>query len=134
VTISSTLSKKMADAAYAAALGFRLQEVKDGYARVAVNLDDRHRNFMGGIDGGVIMSLADYAFACACNTFGDVRVAAQFSTSFIAAPKTKGEMVAEGRTIHAGRKVSITEISVTQDGELIARATGTAIPTEKVHE
>jgi acyl-CoA thioesterase len=134
VTISPTLTKKMSDAAYAATLGFRLLEVNDGYARVAVKLDDRHCNFLGKIDGGVIMSLADYAFACACNTFGDVRVAAQFSVSFIVAPETGGEMMAEARTVHPGRKVSIMEISVTQAGRLIARATGTAIPTGELHK
>jgi acyl-CoA thioesterase len=134
LTISSALSKKMSAAAYAATLGFRLLEVNDGYARVAVKLDDRHRNFLGKIDGGVIISLADYAFACACNTFGDVRVAAQFSASFIAAPETGVEIIAEAKTVHAGRKVAITEISVTQAGKLIARATGTAIPTGELHE
>ena len=131
MTVASTLQKKMSDAPCAAKLGFRLLEVADGYARVAVIPGDEHRNFPGGIDGGLIMSLADYAFACACNTFGDVRVAAQFSTSFMAAPQTGIELIAEGKTLHAGRKVTITEISVTQDGKLIARSTGTAIPTGK---
>ncbi len=74
------------------------------------------------------MSLADYAFACSGNTFGQVRVAAQFSTNFISAPTLKGELIAEGKTIHAGRTMALTEISVIDaTGRLIAKATGTAI-------
>ena len=41
-----------------------------------------------------------YAFACSSNTFGQVRVAAQFSTNFISASAAKGELIAEGETIH----------------------------------
>lgn len=134
MTVPDSLQQKMHAAFYAKTLGFKLQEVSYGYARVSVDPGEQHRNFMGGIDGGLIMSLADYAFACSCNTFGDVRVAAQFSTSFIAAPEEGKEMIAEGRTIHAGKKVAITEITVTQGDRLIARATGTAIPTGRRHE
>lgn len=126
--ITTELRASMENSAYAQLLGLRLLELSEGYAKVAVTLRPEHANFLGMTDGGVVMSLADYAFACSCNTFGQVRVAAQFSTNFISAPAMNSELLAEGTTIHAGKTMALTEISVTDDsGRLIAKATGTAI-------
>ena len=126
--ITSELRASMENSPYAQRLGFRLLELSEGYAKVSLTLRPEHTNFLGMIDGGLVMSLADYAFACSCNTFGQTRVAAQFSTNFISAPAMKGELLAEGRTIHAGKTMALTEISVIDaSGRLIAKATGTAI-------
>jgi acyl-coenzyme A thioesterase PaaI-like protein len=47
--------------------------------------------------------------------------------NFIAAP-APGELVAEARTLHHGKSLSLTEIMVTDPrGKLVARATGTAM-------
>jgi acyl-CoA thioesterase len=127
-TVTEELRQPMENSPYGQKLGFRLLELARGYAKVAVTLGPEHSNFLGMIDGGLVMSLADYAFACSCNTYGQVRVAAQFSTNFISAPVLRGELIAEGRTIHAGRTIALTEITITEaTGRLIAKATGTAI-------
>ena len=42
-------------------LGFDLVEWREGFARVAVDLDDRHKNRQGGIHGGVTAALIDAA-------------------------------------------------------------------------
>jgi len=42
-------------------LGFELAEWREGYARVTVNLDERHENRQGGIHGGVTATLIDAA-------------------------------------------------------------------------
>ena len=126
--ITAELRASMDNSPYARQLGFRLLELSEGYAKVAVSLRPEHANFFGMIDGGLVMSLADYAFACSCNTFGRARVAAQFSTNFISAAAMNGDLRAEGRTIHAGKTMALTEISVTDaSGRIIAKATGTAI-------
>jgi acyl-CoA thioesterase len=127
-TVTEELRQPMENSPYGRRLGFRLLELTRGYAKVAVTLGPEHSNFLGMIDGGLVMSLADYAFACSCNTFGQVRVAAQFSTNFISAPVLMGELIAEGRTIHAGRTIALTEITIMEaTGRLIAKATGIAI-------
>ena len=130
--ITAELRDSMENSPYARLLGFRLLELSEGYAKVSVTLRPEHANFLGVTDGGLVMSLADYAFACSCNTFGQARVAAQFSTNFMSAPVMKGKLVAEGRTIHAGKTMALTEISVTDArGKAIAKATGTAIVKPK---
>jgi len=126
--VTEELRRAMENSPYGRKLGFRLLELAKGYAKVAVTLGPEHTNFLGTIDGGLVMSLADYAFACSCNTFGQVRVAAQFSTNFISAPALRGELIAEGKTVHAGRTMALTEITVIEaTGRLVAKATGTAI-------
>jgi len=123
----------MENSAYAQLLGFRLLELSEGYAKVSVTPGSEHANFLGVTDGGLVMSLADYAFACSCNTFGQTRVAAQFSTNFVSAPSANNELLAEGRTIHAGKTMALTEISITDaSGRIIAKATGTAITKAKM--
>jgi len=126
--ITAELRASMENCSYARLLGFRLLELAEGYAKVSVVLRPEHANFLGMIHGGLVMSLADYAFECSCNTLGQPRVALQFSTNFISAPPLEGDLLAEARTIHAGETIALTEISVTDaNGKIIARATGTAI-------
>ena len=126
--ITAELKASFESSPYGHLLGFRLLELSEGYARVSVTLRPEHANFLGMIDGALVMSLADYAFACSCNTFGQTRVAVQFSTNFISAPALRGDLLAEARTIHAGKTVALTEISITDArGKVIAKATGTAI-------
>jgi hypothetical protein len=73
----------------------------------------------------IITSIADQAFACATNSMG-VSIAAQFNVHFVAAAPGD-ELTAEGRVLQ-GRRVDVCEIAVTNQEEVIARATGTAIP------
>ncbi len=126
--ITAELKASFENSPYGRLLGFRLLELSEGYAKVSVTLRPEHTNFLGVIDGGLVMSLADYAFACSCNTFGQTRVATQFSTNLISASALKGTLMAEARTIHAGKTMALTEISVTEaSGKVIAKATGIAI-------
>jgi acyl-CoA thioesterase len=107
----------------------RLLELSPGYAKVSMNLRPEYTNFNGLIFGGIIMSLADQAFAYASNTVVNPNVASQFNIHFVASADIDDELVAECRVIKRGRRVCISEMSVSnQDGKLIAKATGTTIP------
>lgn len=109
--------------------GMRLLELSPGHARVAMKLRTEYLTFNGFIFGGIITSIADQAFACATNSMGRPSIATQFNVHFIAAAAPGDELTAEGKVLRKGRRVDVCEIAVTnQDGKLIARATGTAIP------
>ncbi len=110
-------------------LNMRLLELSPGYARVSMNLRREYTNFNGLIFGGIIMSLADQAFAYASNTVVIPNVASQFNIHFVAGAGIDDELIAECRVVKSGRRVCISEMSVSnQDGKLIAKATGTTIP------
>ncbi len=107
----------------------RLMELAPGYAKVAMKLRPEYLTFNGFTFGGIIMSVADQAFACATNSMGRMSIASQFNIHFIAGAGPDDELTAEGRVVRKGRRVDVCEITVTnQEGKLIAKATGTAIP------
>lgn len=110
-------------------LGVRLVELSEGYAKVAMKLRPEHVNFLGGVFGGIIVSVADEAFAYATNSVITPNVASQFNIHFVAAPNVSDELIGECRVVKSGKRVCISEMRVTnQDGKLIAHATGTTIP------
>ena len=110
-------------------LGMKLVELDRGYARVTMKMRPEHLTFNGYVFGGIIMCLADQAFACAANSVGRTSIATQFNMHFIAGPHPNDELAAECRFVRTGRRVDVCEMTVTdQEGKLIATATGTAIP------
>ena len=110
-------------------LDMKLAELGTGYSRVSMKLRPEYLNFNGYVFGGIIMSLADQAFAYAINSVSHPSVASQFNIHFLAAPAAGAELFAECRVVRNGRRVGISEMTVTDgEGNLIARATGTTIP------
>jgi len=110
-------------------LDIKLVELSKGYARVSAKLKPEYLNFNNLVFGGIIMAVADQAFAYGTNSVITPNVASQFNIHFVASADVKDELIAECRVVRAGRRVCISEMTVTnQDGKLIAKATGTTIP------
>jgi len=110
-------------------LKMRLVELSEGYAKISMKLNPEYLNFNGLIFGGIIMALADEAFAYASNTVITPNLASQFNIHFIAGANVDDELTAECKVVKSGRRVCVSEMMVTnQEGKLIAKATGTTIP------
>ncbi len=110
-------------------LKMRLLELSRGYARVAMNMRADYGNFNGVVFGGIIFMLSDFAAGYASNTIISPNVASQFNIHFIASAYVGDELTAECRVVKSGRRVCISEVTVTnQESKLIARATSTTIP------
>ena len=110
-------------------LKMRMLELSPGYAKVAIKLVPEYQNFNGLIFGGIVMAVADQAFAYASNSLAHPSIASQFNIYFISGAAVNDELTAECWVIRSGRRVGISEMVVTnQDGKLIAKATGTTIP------
>jgi acyl-CoA thioesterase len=111
-------------------LNMRLLELSPGYARVAMKLKPEYTNFNGLIFGGIVVSVADQAFAYATNSLVSPSIASQFNIHYIAGADVNDELIAECRVLKSGRRIGISEITVTnQVGKLIAKATGTTVHT-----
>lgn len=109
----------------AKALGVTLDHVGPGTATTSMLLEDSHMNGKGMCHGGVIFTLADVAFAYACNSYNHVAVA-QFNTITFIAPGKPGErLTASAReTMNNGRQ-GIYDITVTSDsGHVVAEFRG----------
>lgn len=113
----------------AALLEMHLLELSQGHAKVAMKLVPEYQNFNGLIFGGIIMAVADQAFAYASNSLAHPSIASQFNIHFLAGASIGDELTAECWVLKSGRRVGISEMTVTnQEGKLIAKATGTTIP------
>ncbi|MDI6616620.1 MAG: PaaI family thioesterase, partial [Syntrophaceae bacterium] len=64
---SSEILEKVGEEPYAASLGIRIDGVENGRAVCSVTITEKMLNFLGGVHGGLIFSLADVAFSVASN-------------------------------------------------------------------
>jgi acyl-CoA thioesterase len=111
---------------FAAANGIELVELRPGYARTRMTVEDRHLNSVGILQGGAIFTLADFAFAAASNSGGQLAVGLQMSLSCLQAA-TSGVLEAEAQEVARSRKISTCSIRITDEGgNLIALFQGTA--------
>lgn len=111
---------------FAARCGVRLVEMKEGYARATLRLRRDHLNGVGVAQGGAIFTLADLAFAAACNSHGTVAVALDVSVTYMRG-LARGVLTAQAREVFVSRKVSVCEVIVTgEDGAAVALFRGTA--------
>ena len=125
------LTAREKDEPIASFLNMRLIELSPGYARVVMKLTPEYRNFNGMVFGGIVVAVADQAFAYASNSLALPSIASQFNIHFITGAGVGDELTAECRVVRSGRRVGISEITVTnQEGKLIAKATGTTIPVK----
>jgi acyl-CoA thioesterase len=130
-----TVRELMARDRFAAHAGIELLEVSAGFARARMSLQPYHCNGVGMAQGGAIFTLADLAFAAACNSHGTVAVATNVNISFIR-PASTGVLIAEARELAHSRKLSHCTVRVVDErDELIALFQGTAFrKRERVEE
>ncbi len=115
------------DAPYPKLLGIREELRERGRVVVAMDVDPgKHMNAMGFVHGGAIASLVDSAAARAvASLVGESRMATvELKVNYLR-PSRGGILRAEGRVIHAGSRIAVAEVDVTQDGSLVAKALAT---------
>ena len=94
--------------------GITLDELDDEHAVTSMTLSPHHKNAFGGVMGGAIFTLADFAFAALTNDRERVTVAQQVSISFLSA--AKGErLIATARYRKDGRNSCVVNVDVTDD-------------------
>jgi acyl-CoA thioesterase len=107
------------------AWGIVIEEARVGYARLSMPLRADMTNGHGTAHGGMIFSLADTAFAYACNSRNQVTVAASASIIFLAPAREGDILIAEVREdAVSGRSGSYSVAVHTADGRAIAQFQG----------
>jgi acyl-CoA thioesterase len=103
------------------ALGMRILDVAPGRARVAMQVRQDMVNGHRTCHGGFIFSLADSAFAFACNTYDAITVAAGASIEFLAPARLGDELIAIAEEQTRSRRTGVYDVAVVnQGGERIA--------------
>ena len=113
-------------------LGISIIEIKDGYSKIKMNVRPEMINGFGIVHGGIAFSLADSAFAFACNNRNILSVALDTSINFIKPIHVGDELIAEATEIHNGRSTGLYQITITNQNEhTVAIFKGTCFRTDK---
>lgn len=106
--------------------GIELLEVKPGWSRVKMPIQPFHLNGAKTVHGGAIFSMADFAFAVAANSQGQLALAINTSTSFVKAAYS-GTLYAEAEELSINPRLGTYQVRITDEKEqLIAQFHGTA--------
>jgi acyl-CoA thioesterase len=126
------VDKMMRDDAFSRWLGITVLEVWEGYAKIQMTLRDEMLNGFGVIHGGIAFSLADSAFAFACNNRNNLSVALDTNITFTKTTQPGDVLTAEAKELHNGRSTGLYLITVTnQHGQQVALFKGTCFRTGK---
>jgi acyl-CoA thioesterase len=118
--------------AYSRWLGIEVLEVKTGYCRIQMKVREEMVNGFGIAHGGIAFSLADSAFAFACNNRNVLSVALDTSINFIKPVHVGDELLAEAKELHNGRSTGLYHITITnQKNHTVAVFKGTCFRTDK---
>ncbi len=104
-------------------LSMEIKELDVGISLVEINLEEKHLNLFGGINGGVYSSLLDTStyWAMYCDIPEDAGILTLDTKVDILAPIKTGKLSSRGRRIKAGRNICLSEATVVdQDGKLLA--------------
>jgi acyl-CoA thioesterase len=114
-----------ADDAACKALEMRVLEVRPGYARLDMGVAKHMVNGHGMCHGGYIFTLADSAFAYACNSFGQRAVAQNCAITYVAPGRLGMRLVAEAQARLQQERAGIYDVTVRNEaGETIAEFRG----------
>jgi acyl-CoA thioesterase len=113
-------------------MGVEVLEVKEGYSRIKMTIRKEMVNGFGIVHGGLPFSLADSAFAFACNNRNNLSVALDVTITFTKAVNVGDILTAEAKEIHNGRSTGVYLIQVTnQHNEIVSLFKGTCFRTGK---
>ena len=102
-------------------LGARIDEIGPGHAVLSMRVAEHHLNGHGICHGGYIFTLADSAFAFACNSHNKLVVAQENTITFLNPGKAGERLTATAREISLNGRSGVYDVVVTgEDGRKVA--------------
>jgi acyl-CoA thioesterase len=102
-------------------LGMRVLEIRPGYARLSMRVREDMVNGHRICHGGLIFTLADSAFAFACNSYDSMTVAASATVEFLLPGRRGDELTAIAQERSRSRRTGIYDVDVrNQQGDCVA--------------
>ena len=90
----------------------KVTEVREGYAKVEMIIDEQILNVHGFVHGGALFSLADTAFAYACNSQGLAAVASACTIDFLRPGFAGDTLTATAQVRHQGKQTGVYDIEI----------------------
>lgn len=132
ILANNVVNRMMQNDSFSQWMGLEVLEVKEGYSKVKMTIRKEMVNGFGIVHGGLAFSLADSAFAFACNNRNNISVALDVTITFTKAVNVGDVLTAEAKENHNGRSIGVYLISITnQTGAQVAIFKGTCFRTGK---
>ena len=129
---NEVVTKMMREDLFSQWLKIEILDTKEGYSKISMTLREEMINGFGVIHGGIAFSLADSAFAFACNNRNNLSLALDTSINFTKTMKPGDVLTAEAKELHNGKSTGLYLITVTnQNSEQVALFKGTCFRTGK---
>lgn len=113
-------------------LGIEVLDVKEGYSKIKMTVRGEMINGFGIVHGGIAFSVADSAFAFACNNRNILSVALDTSINFTKPVHVGDVLTAEAKELHNGKSTGLYHITITnQHDHTVALFKGTCFRTNK---
>lgn len=107
------------------ALGITIDAMAPGSATLRMTVRPDMLNGLGSCHGGLITTLADSAFACACNSYNELTVASGLAIELLAPAHEGDVLVAAASELSRRGRLGIYDVAVTnQRGERVALMRG----------
>jgi acyl-CoA thioesterase len=111
---------------FAALAGIEIVEVSIGYCKASMVIENKHLNAANVVQGGAIFTLADFAFALASNSHGQLALAINVNISFLKG-KSSGTLYAIASEVADPKRIGVYDVKVTdENGEMVASFNGIA--------
>jgi acyl-CoA thioesterase len=131
-THEAVVSHMMENDFFSQWMGVEVVDVKEGYSKIRMTIRKEMVNGFGILHGGLPFSLADSAFAFACNNRNNLSVALDVTITFMKPVNVGDVLTAEANEVHNGRSTGVYLINVTnQRNEQVALFKGTCFRTGK---
>ncbi|MEI9946992.1 MAG: hydroxyphenylacetyl-CoA thioesterase PaaI [Chitinophagaceae bacterium] len=113
-------------------LGIEVLEIKEGFSKLKMTVRKEMINGFDIVHGGIAFSLADSAFAFACNNRNNLSVALDTSINFTKPVHVGDVLTAEAKELHNGKSTGLYHVTITnQNDHIVALFKGTCFRTAK---
>jgi acyl-CoA thioesterase len=124
VAVPDSVKRMMAEDAASRSLGISLVSCGEGTAVARMQVREDMVNGHGIAHGGLVFCLADTAFACACNSWGPVTVAAAADIAFVAPARLGDELTAQAQVRVRSGRTGIYDVTVRRGATVVAEFRG----------
>ena len=128
----AVVAKMMKDDLFSQWLGIEVLEIKEGYSKLRMTVRPEMINGFAIVHGGIAFSLADSAFAFACNNRNVLSVALDTAINFLKPVHPGDVLTAEAKELHNGKSTGLYHVTITNQNEhVVAMFKGTCFRTNK---
>ena len=131
-TPQQVVTQMLKDDLFSQWLGIEVLAITEGYSKIKMTVRKEMMNGLGIVHGGIAFSLADSAFAFACNNRNVLSVALDTSINFLKPVQVGDILIAEAKELHNGKSTGLYQVSISnQQQHLVALFKGTCFRTHR---